>query len=51
MINHIRIWNRWRKHSLNSKFHKLFVLLNIASSPTFEYEKAAYNVNLMRDDK
>lgn len=32
---HISIWNEWRKHNTNSKFHKLLVLLNIIHSPTF----------------
>lgn len=34
---HFKKWNGWRKHSLNSKFHKLLVLFGIVKSPTFEY--------------
>ena len=33
---HLKKWNGWRKHSLNSKFHKLLVLLGIIKSPTFD---------------
>ena len=36
-MNHIRKWNKWRKHNLNSGFYKLLVLLKIVKSPTFEY--------------
>lgn len=33
----ISIWNEWRKHNINSKFHKLLVLLGLVYSPTFTY--------------
>ena len=35
MIKHIKKWNEWRKHCLNSPLHKLLVLLGIVKSPTF----------------
>lgn len=35
IIIHIRSWNAWRKHNINSKFYKICVLLKIANSPTF----------------
>ena len=34
---HISIWNEWRKHNTNSKFHKLLVLLGLRHSPTLTY--------------
>lgn len=34
IINHISVWNEWRKHNTNSKFHKLLVLLGLRHSPT-----------------
>lgn len=34
---HISIWNEWRKHNTNSKFHKLLVLLGLRYSPTLHY--------------
>lgn len=37
IINHIKRWNKWRKHYLpGHKLHKLLVLLHIMYSPTFE---------------
>jgi hypothetical protein len=35
LIDHIKLWNTWRKRSLNNPFYKLLVLLNLANSPTF----------------
>lgn len=37
LIKHIKKWNKWRKHSLNSPISKLLVLFNIIKSPTFEH--------------
>ena len=34
LINHIRRWNIWRKHCLNSNFHKILVLFGVIKSPT-----------------
>lgn len=34
-IKHIKRWNEWRKHNINSPLHKLLVLLGIIKSPTF----------------
>lgn len=42
MIKHIKVWNKWRKKSLNSKIYKLLVLLGISRSPTFQLEKAFF---------
>ena len=39
LFHHIKVWNRWRKHSLNSKIYKLQVLFNVRHSPTFMLEK------------
>lgn len=37
IVDYISMWNKWRKHNTNSKFHKLLVLLNIIHSPTFRH--------------
>nr|DAY84379.1 MAG TPA: hypothetical protein [Caudoviricetes sp.] len=37
MINHIRRWNIWRKHSINSFTHKILVLFRMRYSPTLEF--------------
>ena len=42
MIKHIKVWNIWRKKSLNRKGYKLLILLGILRSPTFQVEKAFY---------
>ena len=34
LIKHIKRWNIWRKHNINSKLHKFFVLINFIKSPT-----------------
>lgn len=39
IIHHIKVWNRWRKRSLNSKMHKFLVLIGLANSPTLEFMK------------
>ena len=41
IITHFKIWNVWRKKSMNGKFYKLLVLFKLATSPTFEFEKIA----------
>lgn len=41
LIHHIKVWNRWRKRSLNSKIYKLQVLFNVRHSPTFMAEKGS----------
>ena len=48
---HYQQWNRWQKHSLNSRFHKILVLLKLKHSPSFEMMKvgeriAANTVNI-----
>jgi len=35
IFNHLKIWNKWRKHNLNSKFHKFLVLIGFIYSPTY----------------
>ena len=35
IINHIKVWNVWRKNSLDSKLYKIGVLLCVCNSPTF----------------
>lgn len=45
LINHIRIWNEWRKKSLNSRRYKLKVLFGLVNSPTFQLIKHSYRIN------
>lgn len=40
-INHMKMWNEWRKKNLNGKFYKFLVLIKLANSPTFESYKRA----------
>lgn len=37
IILHIRVWNQWRKHNLNSKLHKFLALIGWTKSPTMLY--------------
>lgn len=39
LINHIRMWNNWRKRSLNGPVYKVLVLFGLVHSPTFELER------------
>ena len=39
MINHIRVWNIWRKCNRNNIFYKILVLLGLQKSPTMECYK------------
>ena len=34
IILHIRLWNEWRKHCLNSKLYKFLVLIGLRQSPS-----------------
>ena len=34
IILHIRLWNEWRKHCLNSRWYKFLVLIGLVKSPT-----------------
>ena len=36
LINHIKRWNKWRKHCGNGWFHKISVLFG-GHSPTFNF--------------
>lgn len=37
IIKHIKRWNVWRKHNVNSKLHKILVLFGIIKSPTLVF--------------
>lgn len=37
MIKHIRRWNIWRKHCMNSPFYKFLVLIGFIKSPTMAF--------------
>lgn len=37
IIKHIKRWNVWRKHNVNSKLHKILVLFGIIKSPTLAF--------------
>lgn len=39
VIEHVKVWNIWRKRSLNGLGHKILVLFGLRNSPTFEVEK------------
>ena len=57
IIKHFRRWNIWRKHNINSKIYKFFVLIDFIKSPTMmnvllpeekeEIDKA-FNMSLKR---
>ena len=34
LVDHFQRWNKWRKHSMNSRIYKFLVLLNLQYSPT-----------------
>jgi hypothetical protein len=38
MITRIKVWNQWRKRSMNKRFYKLMVLFGLVKSPTFRME-------------
>ena len=35
-IKRFKLWNHWRKRSLDGKMYKVLVLFGISHSPTFE---------------
>ena len=35
IIDHVRLWNKWRKGCLNGPLHKFLVLIGLRYSPTF----------------
>ena len=35
LLDHIRIWDKWRKRNTNSKLYKFLVLVGLRHSPTF----------------
>lgn len=49
MVKHIRRWNIWRKGCLNSKWHKLLVLLGLRQSPTMVWTLLPEERNTMND--
>ena len=36
LINHIRVWTKWRKVNRNGFVHKFLVLIGARKSPTFD---------------
>ena len=34
ITNHVKRWNKWRKHNLNGPLHKFLVLIGLIKSPT-----------------
>lgn len=34
LLDHIQRWNKWRKHSMNSRLYKFLVLVGLQQSPT-----------------
>lgn len=34
LLDHIQIWNKWRKRNTNSKLYKFLVLVGLRHSPT-----------------
>lgn len=54
MLEHFRRWNIWRKHSLNSRWYKLLVLIFPRISPTYaltmtarDYEKYCHDWDVL----
>ncbi len=43
LFNHLKAWNEWKKHNLNSKFHKFLVLIGLIHSPTYYVVKGYEN--------
>lgn len=35
LLDHIQIWNKWRKRNTNSQLYKFLVLVGLRRSPTF----------------
>ena len=44
MRQRFKVWNIWRKKSLNGRWYKLMVLFDLKYSPTFEFELAMRRV-------
>lgn len=42
LIEHLKIWNEWRKGCLNSRLYKLGVLFGLTKSPTMELNYEFY---------
>ena len=34
LVDHFQRWNKWRKHSMNSRLYKFLVLIGLQYSPT-----------------
>lgn len=41
---HYQQWNRWQKCSLNSRLHKILVLIKLKRSPSFEMMKVGERI-------
>lgn len=41
---HYQQWNRWQKRCMNSRFHKILVLLKLKRSPSFEMMKVGERI-------
>ena len=41
---HYQQWNRWQKCNLNSRLHKILVLLKLKRSPSFEMMKVGERI-------
>lgn len=39
LLDHIKIWNKWRKRNTNSQFYKFLVLVGFIHSPTMSVFK------------
>lgn len=39
LLNHIQIWNKWRKRNTNSQLYKFLVLVGFIHSPTMSVFK------------
>lgn len=50
LIEHVKVWNHWRKHNMNSWLYKLGVLFGFVKSPTFfiEFIFEDYDKELIR---
>lgn len=46
IFKHFKVWNEWRKRCLNPRYYKFLVLIGVAHSPTFEFAKATYGIDL-----
>lgn len=50
-MNRFKLWNEWRKRSLNGPVYKLLVLLGLAHSPTFEMDCVLDDVDSIHNQR